>query len=417
MNVSVDDLRSMMILLKEQSDGCIEFEDDPEGESGNDLEHYSIEDLINTPNEVYELIIKGNEVRIFFLGEDDYFDFSIAEFMRQAPECNSIKAGIGGTLQTKNLAIQLVSPESEMAHVACYHSDPLLVVTKDKACIQVRYYSIPVAVFATQAKTYESRELGALSAFCSIEVDFTEYQRERTDQVESNLINSYLFELASSQDIIFQKTNFIYEENIFHPRDAGENPDFKFKPLEEANEGIHLYLAATQVNDPKLRFFSFYKVLEHFAPIALNLEVHEVLRKKLDSRKSLSPNAQFIHEILQISKSYDQRKNDKELIKNLLLTSIDLIGLNEKLPASICKPLNYESSRKELVQYANELAECIYATRNQVAHAKATYKTLGKECPLDEIDQLTVFLELAASEVIRWYNRLPEYQRCDFTEI
>lgn len=400
----------MMTLVYEKSGQNVKFEDFTKSETGDELDCYGIDDL-DTADEVLNQIIARDELKILFPGELDYFGFDISEFLSEAAECESITIDNNSIIHTSNLAIQLIIPESEMAHLVCYRCEPLSITTDSGVIIQLKNYSLPVAVYASAKNTYEARELGPLTSLTLIEADFSKCKGQKNEQVALDLVSSYLFELASSHDIVFSKTSFIHEEDEIHPENSNKSLDLKFKPLEVCNDGIHLYLAASQVNDPSLRFFSFYKVLEYFAPIVLNLEVHDELRKKLDSHHSLKPNGQFINEILQISKSFDVRRNDRDQIKSLLLTCVDLIGLNQELPNSLQKLRSYDTDKKQKDRYARDLAECICSTRNQVAHAKANYQTTGTECPSNELEKLTHFIEMAASETIRWYNRLPDHQR------
>lgn len=410
MKVNSESLLKMMSLINEISRGAIEFEDISKSENGDDLDFYGIDDLVSA-GEVLNRIIDQDEVRILFPGEEDYFSFTVAEFIAEAAECVSIQIDKNSIIHTPNLAIQLVTPMSEKAHLACYHSESLSISTEIGARVQIKYSSIPVAVHSANNNTYEARELGVLTAFTLIEVDFSNFQGQRSEQVASDLISTYLFELSSSQNIVFGKSDFIYEENEIAFEESEKFDNLIFKPLELCNEGIHLYLAASEVTDLELRFFSFYKVLEYFAPIVLSLEVHEEIRKKLDSHQSLKPDGQFISEIIQISKCYDLRRNDREQIKSLLLASVDLTGLNQEVPANLQESHSHLKDKKNRERYARNLAECICATRNQVAHAKANYEPTGTECPYSELETFTRFVELAASETIRWYNRLPDHQK------
>lgn len=221
---------------------------------------------------------------------------------------------------------------------------------------------------------------------------------------------AYLFELASSHGIVFERSGFVYDADC-EPEWVEKEVDVKLRPLEKPHDGIRLYLAAAQVSDSELRFFSFYKVLEHFAPTVLNIEVHDTLQKKLLTAQALSPDGEFIHDILTISKSFDQRRNDRDLIKGVLLTAVDLVELSKLLPTSLRKAISYETNSRDLEQFAKDLAESICATRHQVAHAKAHYDVRGTECKEVDLPMFTSFMEKAAAEVVRWYNRLPGHQR------
>ena len=70
--------------------------------------------------------------------------------------------------------------------------------------------------------------------------------------------------------------------------------------LEEYNEGMRLFTSAVQIKEAELKFLNFYKVLEHFSPIAVNIEANELMRKKLDSPKSKFEDGDFIRSIFQL---------------------------------------------------------------------------------------------------------------------
>ncbi len=403
MSVDSAQLRNAMQLIHRASGGLVECCD----LDGSDMD-VPEEEL----NALYSSIAEEKKLSLWFPGEEGSVDWPIDDFVRQASDCENLTAGEVVTLRTRNRAIQLVTPVSELAHAVVYHDESLSIQTADGAKVRLTNRSLPVGVYASRTVAYAKHCIGSLSSYHAVEVDFSEFGSERSERSELDIIDSYLFELASSHDVVFEKGNFIYGADA-DPWWTSERPSFRLRPLEGSNEGIGLFLAAAQVSDPSLRFFSFYKVLEHFAPTVLSLEVHECLRKKLDSSAALSPSGKFIRELLQISKAFDQRKNEREFIKCVLLSGVDLVGLNTHVPKSLRRELTYETPRKELEQYARDLAECICATRNQVVHSKATYTSHGTECRPEELSQLTQFMESAAAELIRWYNRLPKHQRAE----
>lgn len=233
------------------------------------------------------------------------------------------------------------------------------------------------------------------------------------DEQESKLTDAFLFELASTHDIVFRRghleTSFEFDDPFEQLLDTG--PELGVRQLEEYNDGMRLYLAALQVSDPELRFLSLFKVLEFFAPVVFSLEEHEAIRKKLDSPDALTPDAEYIRSLVELVRSLEKRKVDKEMMKALFATCLDLVELSKHLPKSRRKALSYESKRGEIDAFGRDLAEAVVATRNQVAHAKSNYQLVGNELKADELPEFNEFMRVAAAQTIRWYNRLPKYQK------
>lgn len=383
-------------------------------QSGHTIECYDTGNIEDTEEELFVRILEENELRLSFPGEANDIDWAISDFIRQAAECDSIVEGRLVSLRTNELAIQIVTPISEMAHALVFHAESLSTETTNGVRVRLQTKSLPVAVFASNAGAYIDDFHGVVTSYETIEVDFSGFKGRRSEEYERDIIDAYLFELADSHDVIFAKGDFVFEAG--EPWWIDAEPQIRLRPLEGANEGIRLFLAALQVNDHELRFFSFYKVLEHFGPTVLNLEAHECLRKKLDSPSALAPSGQFIREVLQLSKSFDQRKNDRELIRGVLVKGVDLIGLNGLVPKAFRRDITYETPSKDLENYSRDLADRICATRNQVAHAKGSYTRHGTECDPDDIADFTKFIQAAGAEVIRWYNRLPDHQKVSAQE-
>jgi hypothetical protein len=375
--------------------------------SGRTIECCDIGDVEDADEELFARILQGKNLTLSFPGEVNDIDWPISDFVRQAAECDSIAEGKLVNLRTSNLAIQLVSPITEMAHALVFHEEPLSIETANGIKVSLQHKCLPVAVFASNAGAYIDDFHGVVSSYQAIEADFSSFTDQRTEKYERDIIDAYLFELASSHDAIFSMGDFVFESS--EPSWIEEEPQIRLRPLEDVNEGLRLFLAAVQINDPELRFFSFYKVLEHFGPAILNIEAHECLRKKLASRSALSPSGRFIREVLQLSKSFDQRKNDRELIKGVLLKGVDLVELNGNVPEAFRRDITYDTPSKDLDNYSRDLAEHICATRNQVAHAKGSYTRHGTECEIQDLAQFTEFVQAGAAQVIRWYNRLPDH--------
>ena len=72
---------------------------------------------------------------------------------------------------------------------------------------------------------------------------------------------------------------------------------------------------------------NFYKVLEHFAPIAVNIEANELMRKKLDSPKKDFEDGDFIRSIYNLANAMKSKFNDEDLIKATFSSCFDFIHL------------------------------------------------------------------------------------------
>lgn len=382
--------------------------------SANLVDFYDVGEWDEHPKqellEILNAVANHGVIKVGFPGEDDYYEWLLDQFLSEGAECSKILACEHISLRTPSRSLQLVNAGNDKAHTVMYNGEHL-PIEQDGIVTQIIYESLIAGVHASSIGSFHKKFAGALTPYMAVEIDYGDQARLRTDELDISLIDAYLFELASSHGISFRKTGFAsYSDELEWMVDL---PEIRLRPLLPTNEGIRLYLAAAQVDDPSLRFFSFYKVLEHFAPTVLNLEAHDSLRKKLDGPAALSPDGRFIREVFQLSKGFDQRRNDRDMIKGVLLTCIDLPSINEFVPTAIKKEVGADTQPKDIETYCRNLAECIYSTRNQVAHAKAHYTSTGTECPANELPTLTQFVEAAAAQAIRWYNRLPDHQRSE----
>jgi hypothetical protein len=377
----------------------------------DDLEYDNKPPYAEVAREVRHLA-NCNEIRLHIPGEDDYPTYTFDEFIREVGECESLTDGGLCTLRSSRRAWQLVSASSDLAHGVVYHQEPARIRMDSGVEIALTNKSLQIAMLASRVGAYQDDYYGAMKAHHCVEITFPEPSPPRSDESDWSLINSYLFELAATQGIVFvpvAMAPFVDEP----PWDVDVlDVEFKFKPVESFNDGMRLFLAAAQVSDVELSFFSYYKVLEHFAPTVLSLEAHEAMRKKLDTPDALKPDGEFIHSLFELCQNFDtQRRNERDMIKSVLLTCVDLVSLARLVPPSLLKPISYETPRKDLETWARDVAESVCSTRNHVAHAKATYEARGTECTGDALAQLTVFLKAAAAATVRWYNRLPDHQK------
>lgn len=352
-------------------------------------------------------------VSVWFGATDSEIHIPRDEFLQAIEEFKSLKtSGDGSFVRTNRRTSRIVQPASTSAQTIDQFHTKLTMKLADGTVILFKPTSFWVAIAALKAEAYDADFMPA-EAYASIELFYPPNANKMSEKEEEEVIDSFLFELAASEKLVFQKAKFFEDA----PWDVEEDEtEFvpKFRPLEPFNEGMRLFVAAIPVEDPELRLLSLFKVLEFFAPIVLALDSIEALRKKLDSPLALSPDANYLKSILDLVRSLDERRNDNQMIRLLFETCLDFVELSEMLPHPCFKELKYRDKKADIEAQSRSAAEALVATRNQVAHAKSDYRPTGVELPLAELSDFNAFLEAAAVQTIRWYNRLPVHLKLKF---
>lgn len=263
---------------------------------------------------------------------------------------------------------------------------------------------------------YDDNYWGTITPYQAINIFYQDNQYRLKDVDELALLNSYLFEIADTLNIALIHTDIHLPDEYEYIEDEEQHESLR--ELESYNEGMKLFTSAVQIEDEELKFLNFYKVLEHYSPIAVNIEANELMRKKLDSPKSKFEDGDFIRSIFQLANSMRDRFNDEDLIKSAFGTCVDFIGIYEELPISIqkkitghlkLKKLEYGIDKQQISIASNIAAKIIYKTRNKVVHAKSNFIPDGEEIKSDEFAQLNQFMKFASSQAIRWYARQPNH--------
>jgi hypothetical protein len=394
----LEKIESAIIFLKahyrEFDDGDITFEKNEEGEY--DVIHFQ------------------------FPGEQELLTIDINDFLEMAGEIPSLKIHDNYIIRTSHLGYYIVEAADQSYDYAIRNFDGYdFLAKKENIEISLAFDNFFIGLAATTLKAYEDDYWGAVSPYIGIEVKYLNGDVLSQDD-ELKLVRSFLFEVADSTGIALtfspiRNTSYDYEEL------QDESGEYKFSELREIepyNEGMKLFVSALQIQESELRFLNFYKILEHFAPVVVNIEAHELMRKKLDAPKKLFEDGDFIRSIFDLAKSMRAKFNDEDLIKSTFASCFDFVGLFGFLPASIQtkvkKQINkqfidYSTDKQALTTAANMVGKIIYATRNKVVHAKSNYEMTGNECNNADLDTLNEFMKEACSQSIRWYNRQPQH--------
>jgi hypothetical protein len=334
-----------------------------------------------------------------------------ASFLDFAQDCQHAKIDESeSVIHTKRRTILLVHPVSLKAqYIAFYKGKALNFKVNDTVSLHFHPVHPIVGFIGLQQDAFN--EHLAPDMYPCVEILYASGSQKLSEEDEQKLLESFLFELAATADLIFSKASLQQDtENPFEELEEQEQEYApKLRPVETFNEGMRLFNAAIQVNDAELRLLSLFKVLEYFGPIVTALDSNEALRKKLDSPSALTPDANYLQSVFELTRSLEKRRNDNEMIRLLLDKCADMIELSKKLPRPRFRQLNYEDKKSEIEAQTKAVADALVATRNQVAHAKSDYKPVGNEVPRKELSQFNAFIEAAAVQAIRWYNRLPAH--------
>lgn len=384
-----------------------------------DLENYN-SDLIFDEERINEIVTEEEditEIDFFFLGEQNYTTVIFEEFIDLVDQIKSLMIINEGFIKTKNHSFYIVSANDSRGDFILNENHNLQLHVKEKKIfVDIVSESIIVGLAACNLAMYDDNYWGTITPYQAINISYEDHECRLNDMDELALLNSYLFEIADTLNIALIRTDIHLPEEYEYLED--EEQYESLRELEPFNEGMKLFTSAVQIEDEELKFLNFYKVLEHYSPIAVNIEANELMRKKLDSPKSKFEDGDFIRSIFQLANSMRDRFNDEDLIKSAFGTCVDFIGLYEELPLSIqkkitghlkLKKLEYGIDRQQISIASNIAAKIIYKTRNKVVHAKSNFIPDGEEIKSDEFAQLNQFMKLASSQAIRWYARQPNH--------
>ena len=155
-------------------------------------------------------------------------------------------------------------------------------------------------------------------------------------------------------------------------------------------------------------------VAGEWATTVVREKQYEDLRKRLLSREALNPNADYLDGLLRLVEENRVLKRDAEALKLSIERCCDSVPMASHAPKYLSRlgAVSAQSSSEDRKSALSDLADALTATRNQLAHAKANYRSTGKECPPEQIDSLVACAKLAAEQCIRWYAaRSPELRR------
>ena len=234
--------------------------------------------------------------------------------------------------------------------------------------------------------------------------------------VADALATAYAFELQASFEVRIPFSTGRIETNVSDRSDETlyglETQMFPLIHGAGAADLLNLYNTAKNANDVDFKILGFTKVIEYIAPTITQKELIDTVSLKLTSLNVFNPTATFIFELGAI---YDKHRNtttkDSELIKTSILTAVTLDEIWNVIPDFIKGKQTGLPDDSEHAVWLTRIAEYIYSTRNEIAHAKANYEKRGTECPRKHKTEFACLLDVIAVRCIRWFALQPEEKR------
>ncbi|WP_416442738.1 hypothetical protein ACH3O9_17960 [Leeuwenhoekiella sp. A16] len=386
------------------------------------------EELIFSEERIKEIIDEEEDIETIdfnFPGEEEYTSLEPEELIAFESEIKSINIINNGLIKTNLRSYYVVAlTDSEDDYLLrTYHE--IGMSSLDGVKVNLAEQSIIIGLAATKLEEYDDNEYwGTANQYLAIEVIYDSLAKQLNEVDELELINSFIFEVADSSGfaLSFSEIRNPMDDYYGYEEEEEENLSNGLRELEPYNEGMNLFVSAVQIKDPELKFLNFYKVLEHFSPIAVNIEANELMRKKFDAPKSSFEDGDYIRSIFELANSMRDRFNDEDLIKASFNTCFDIVSLFDKLPESIKKKikkhigateLTYSTDKQKIPTSCNIASKIIYKTRNKVVHAKSNFTLTGKEINSSEFNELNNFMKEASSQAIRWYSRQPNHLKLE----
>lgn len=236
-------------------------------------------------------------------------------------------------------------------------------------------------------------------------------------KIADSLATAYAFEIQTTFDIQLSFSSGRINDDYIDVSDESlfdrATVIFPLITGNGANELLTLYNNAKATYDVDFKILGFTKVIEYISPTISHKNLVESVSLKLITPDVLKPTATYI---LELGAIYDKYRNvsskDSELIKLSVLTAVSLDDIWDSIPEFLKgKQCEKPSTDMEQRNWLEKIADSIYSTRNEIAHAKANYEKRGTECPQKQKVLYSVMLEKIAVRCIRWFSIQPEDKR------
>ncbi|HEC65061.1 MAG TPA: hypothetical protein ENI23_07200 [bacterium] len=371
-------------------------------------------------------IINSNSIieGFSFRHSDVCFDLSVAEFLELADILESGQLIDRSEFRSSEYTIVYIVPSSEQAHSYVYGDISNRPDMSQKVTIEDTTYEVQLISHATPFSLLLEEE-GGCEDYCPslsdndlfVKVD---HPSNTSPQLISDIIDSYLFELSASFFLDFTRTR--YPEAFYGWEDLDFTPivDDKGKiriRTPNISNGLpelyRIYLRGVTASDVEHQIINLVKAIEYVSATVIRLTSHDAIRQRLLSPKALAPDAKFLDDLIMLVEDQRIYRKDSEALRLTINTCCDTTQLAPHAPPVLktLSSLSEASDAKTKKTALDDLSKCLSSTRNQLVHAKANYTLTGNECPSDQLSILAGCVNLAATQVIRWFAGLPTESR------
>lgn len=343
--------------------------------------------------------------------DEELIRYDVEELKMYYDQIDTLQIIDNNTVITERITQKVIEPDKNLYYYLYlgYYENFL------RNGIILRIIDNPLLIGLAAVKTKQYNEYNSpCSRHVAVEVIYpSKHERLSTDD-EDKMLKAYFFEIANKQKISLKFSSFqLTKDDI----DEENNNFIDLTKLEEYNLGMDLFIKANSSLSEDLKFLFYYKIYEYFAPIYSKVEAFELLKRKLDNVNSQIHDSDYMNSFFDLARKYDKSLRDKELVKSLINNAFDLVDLYHWLPDSIrtkkikIRSINYKTNKDILDKIGDILGDILYSTRNQIVHAKSNYDSTGMECSDADLEELNTFMHKSSYSLIKWYNRLPIYQK------
>ena len=355
-----------------------------------------------------------------FPNSDVSFDLSVSEFLEWADILKSGQLIDRSEYRSSKYTIVYVVPSSDQAHSYVHRDTSAKLDISQKVTIENTTYEVQLISHATLFSLLLEKE-GGCGDFCYSLSDSdlfvkVDHPSNTPPQLISDIIDSYLFELSASFFLDFTRTRFPeefygWEDLDFTPFVDGEG-EARIRTPDISNglpELYRIYLKGVAASDVEHQIINLVKAIEYVSATVIRLTSHDAIRQRLLSPKALAPDAKFLDDLIMLVEDQRIYKKDSEALRLTIKTCCDATQLAPHAPPVLksLSSLSETSDAKIKKAALDDLSKCLSSTRNQLVHAKANYTLTGNECPSDQLPILAGCVNLAATQVIRWFAGLP----------
>lgn len=258
----------------------------------------------------------------------------------------------------------------------------------------------------------------------AVEFKYATPEAVLTPEEEDVIIRQVLFHTSDNYNRVFSVGKRDPRKYRYTVRLELQKPKHIFGPIKieslpHYTPMMDLYADAIQIKNDEIQFLYFYKLIEYISPAVAKANVHEKLKQRLGAESPERIDDEYVESILKVVRTHDKSIKDSELSKTVM-EQCDIEKLYGHLPIWVQKKcprgtktkpqINGAISEERQTAIRKKIAAILYATRNNIVHAKSNYDLTGDECPKEDLPQLNIFMRQFCKSLIDWKEQHPEIE-------